>query len=590
MLHIFFNASMGGNSFFRSFFLLQPLNTVDTIESRYVEHLALSTSSFQTLALARKWIDDCKANHRQCNNSTEGNRRWCPTRLLDCGRLDDSTPRIRLIEPKDSSFHPEYMTLSHCWGVPSSLQLTTENYTRLADGVTLDELPKLYQDTIHVVRKLQIQHLWIDSLCILQQGDDGVDLKQELTRMSEIYSNSSCNISAADATDASQSLFRSKSPKMLFPDVVYLSIKDQSTPFLVSDLRFWEKDVSSSLINKRAWVLQERLLAPRVLHFGAQQLFWECCTKDAAEIYPDGLPTTFSLRGRFKNLSPNGLVGVEKILTKVPAYNVWAKIIQAYAPCDLTFSKDKLTALSAIASRMKLILDDEYVAGMWRRYLERELLWVKSFNRPLLTHAKSSSYTYRAPSWSWAAVDGEIIPGYLDLNLEDSEILINVEDIRLQYASDNRISDICGGWLKLRGVLKQLSLKPHVSCSSDHVDDWTMYMNGIQVSVSAESLGEEGSQPHIYLDRLRPPGFHNQDIKRTLYCMPARVRPGPEGSIYMLLLRLCDESKGIFRRIGVARGWGTEVKEKALGSGIHTGEEKFPCEKYENGQHTIVIV
>ena len=34
-------------------------------------------------------------------------------------------------------------------------------------------------------------------------------------------------------------------------------------------------DGPASPLNGRGWVLQERLLAPRTLHFGREQLFWE---------------------------------------------------------------------------------------------------------------------------------------------------------------------------------------------------------------------------------------------------------------------------------------------------------------------------
>lgn len=41
---------------------------------------------------------------------------------------------------------------------------------------------------------------------------------------------------------------------------------------------------------KRAWVVQELLLAPRILHLTGTQLFWECYELNACEIYPRGLP------------------------------------------------------------------------------------------------------------------------------------------------------------------------------------------------------------------------------------------------------------------------------------------------------------
>ena len=56
------------------------------------------------------------------------------------------------------------------------------------------------------------------------------------------------------------------------------------------DRELWLREVSQSPLGRRAWVVQERLLAPRVIHFGANQLFWECNGLKACELYPNGLP------------------------------------------------------------------------------------------------------------------------------------------------------------------------------------------------------------------------------------------------------------------------------------------------------------
>jgi hypothetical protein len=42
-------------------------------------------------------------------------------------------------------------------------------------------------------------------------------------------------------------------------------------------------------LNKRAWVVQETLLAPRVLFLCGSQVFWECYEFTASEEYPDGV-------------------------------------------------------------------------------------------------------------------------------------------------------------------------------------------------------------------------------------------------------------------------------------------------------------
>jgi hypothetical protein len=42
-------------------------------------------------------------------------------------------------------------------------------------------------------------------------------------------------------------------------------------------------DGRGSPLSSRGWVLQERLLSPRTLHYGKEQMFWECCTCKISE-------------------------------------------------------------------------------------------------------------------------------------------------------------------------------------------------------------------------------------------------------------------------------------------------------------------
>jgi len=58
----------------------------------------------------------------------------------------------------------------------------------------------------------------------------------------------------------------------------------------ILDASFWTNYIDNAPVNKRGWVLQERLMAPRVLHFCSNQVAWECAEFDAAEGHPQGMP------------------------------------------------------------------------------------------------------------------------------------------------------------------------------------------------------------------------------------------------------------------------------------------------------------
>ncbi len=73
---------------------------------------------------------------------------------------------------------------------------------------------------------------------------------------------------------------------------------------------------------------------------------------------------------------------------------------------------DKFVALASIAELFQSSLKDQYVAGLWSRTLLYDLLWkVWAPMGPDEQHL-SRPTEYRAPTWSWASVDGKLDLSY----------------------------------------------------------------------------------------------------------------------------------------------------------------------------------
>jgi hypothetical protein len=205
--------------------------------------------------------------------------------------------------------------------------------------------------------------------------------------MHKVYSRSHCNLSASASTNSTEGLSRSRDPRTLNSTQVNIRVADldESRNHVQCDMYnylFWTHNVAQCVINKRAWVTQERLLAPRILCFGCSQLLWECMEHDACESYPDGLPAFYQNQAitNFKALDADTYV--QKIGRQgrqadrnTANYEVWNGIVKAYFETLLTVSGDKLIALSGIAKRIRpTVNDDTYVAGMWRTHLQSALL------------------------------------------------------------------------------------------------------------------------------------------------------------------------------------------------------------------------
>lgn len=193
-----------------------------------------------------------------------------------------------------------------------------------------------------------------------------------------------------------------------------------------------------------------------MLHFTITELFWECKDKIVCESFPEKLPDYKGPNRPFYNPRRQLL------------YNGWGKIVALYSSAGLTYSKDKLVALSGLARAAKYEcshteVDDDYVAGMWRRDLETQLLWQAM--PPLKTRASP----YRAPSWSWTSVDGRIHCFLPDHRSQCMERQVRVLEIDITLAGVDPFGQVSRGVLKL-GIkymllVKQTGRKLHISHS-----------------------------------------------------------------------------------------------------------------------------
>jgi len=162
-------------------------------------------------------------------------------------------------------------------------------------GIPLAQLPLNFRDAVLFARFCKVRYIWIDSLCIMQ--DSEADWKAEALRMGQAYANSLCNINATSSLDPSGGFFFSRDPDAVQPLLVrpsknWLQHTDDVLHLCYSP-DSWEVNVEKAPLNTRAWVLQERLLAPRQLHCTAEQLFWECRECRASETTPSSYPDDF---------------------------------------------------------------------------------------------------------------------------------------------------------------------------------------------------------------------------------------------------------------------------------------------------------
>ncbi|MCJ1457346.1 hypothetical protein MMC28_007714 [Mycoblastus sanguinarius] len=258
------------------------------------------------------------------------------------------------------------------------------------------------------------------------------DWRYEAMLMGDVYRNSICNTAVTSASNSYEGLFNDRTPLIISPCNITSPWTGQNQTYHLIDLLFWFDNMSRAPLNSRAWVVQERLLAPRVLHYGQSQLLWERHELDACETYPRGVPPVLSsLHSNFEGLDPviDGsrlrIASGSKADPQFNAHHLWNKIVTLYTISDLTRQGDILIALSGIAKRVEHILGDQYLAGLFKQFLPTQLLWHVDKRKPGNGLPSVKPEMYRAPSWSWAAVDGAISVGGID----DKEILIDIIEV-----------------------------------------------------------------------------------------------------------------------------------------------------------------
>ncbi|KAI4711003.1 hypothetical protein J4E89_004593 [Alternaria sp. Ai002NY15] len=366
-----------------------------------------------------KWMNACMRDHQDCSKAWHDQKTklsFLPTRLLDVDTGDDNV--IRLIDTKTTKVKGPYCTLSHAWGPREKPFLTTTVWNmakHLITGITLDELPRNFQHAIHVTRFLKVRYIWIDSLAIVQEPLG--DFAKEADLMHRVYRYSHCNIVAADSKDAYGGIFRTRKPHEILP-VQYRGtdarhdLGEKSWTIVPADL--WEKELLSSPIYGRAWVFQERILSPRILHFTKHQIFWDCGTLSACEVFPKGLPfpldhkasTDRHWRGRLakSTVSSNALIGVND---NESSYTFWLSAVQNYTECELTNQGDKTIAIWSIAKLLRDFMNEQYAVGMWSKALEEQLAWRV---RDTKACKRMPELDANIPSWSWASIKGAVVP------------------------------------------------------------------------------------------------------------------------------------------------------------------------------------
>ncbi|KAI3336766.1 hypothetical protein HD806DRAFT_517809 [Xylariaceae sp. AK1471] len=358
--------------------------------------------------IMRQWLQLCNSRTQHPNCQAAAITPNCmPTRLIDVGY--DGDQNVIVWEPGEGDA-AEYVALSHPWGREPHFVTNVENLHRHKEGIRLIDLPATFRDAVLTTRALGKQHLWIDSICIIQ--GPGGDFQQQATRMETVFSSAYCVLAASRAHNQVDGFLGPRRER----DYVTLHEGLDNTPFYICEnIDAFDAHVLGGHLHKRGWVLQEHALARRTIFFTEHQTYWECGDGVRCETLTKMSNNLAAFLGdpKFPRIIMSASQG-EKIIR-------FQNLYKTYSALAFTNSYDRPIAADGIQSRLLKafgtrggygIFDEDSKSGQ-RGLLRRSLLWYRpdgvSDNMKLTRIAfPSGRGPAVVPSWSWMAYTGEI--------------------------------------------------------------------------------------------------------------------------------------------------------------------------------------
>jgi hypothetical protein len=393
---------------------------------------------------------------------------------------------------------------------------------------------------------------------IIQDSPDGSDWKEEATRMGDVYANSYITLAATASPDSEGGLLHTRSPLSVWPCRTRATWTCFPAGELVISVPDWATESDLQPLASRAWVFQEWLLSKRLLHFGKDQVRWQCFGISASEVYPDGFSADES---EFDAYSVPSKSDVVRLLSESrSATELWSKIREDYSHKSLTRPGDRLPAFIGIARMAHKALksaEDNYIAGLQRSNLLEEMLWQRDGEHPTTT---SSDTPYIAPSWSWASIKYPFLrfdPGRTEGGVDWVPRVVSVGVV----PTGDAFGLITGGSLTLETILCFVTAQSQPAGSSGKQQaerEWT---------VSAVNGATEMYDCSLNLDDPRHPASESgQDV---FIFLPVRVSTWhrvTRNSLTGLLLEQTRTRRGQYRRIGLLNIFGGRDQQRLLSS------------------------
>ncbi|PSN66317.1 hypothetical protein BS50DRAFT_412352 [Corynespora cassiicola Philippines] len=342
-----------------------------------------------------------------------------------------------------------YVVLSHDVKNPETDTLQSLiDFKKLPQPVPWKALPRVFQGAIQATLTIGIKYLWIAELCTgpLDLQDD-IFMGRPEARY-EAHKHVFLTLSALD-------------------DII-MDLKHEETRALLATVgnlclrkapRGFKKEIRASAVGMSAQCLQERLAATRTIHFGRDELYWECNALFAREgsnqehtITSEDMCT---VEEKFK-----ATVIFDQDGDPIPnALKKWYQFVQRYSTLETKLdecSENPLLNIMGVIYSFNHVLGD-IIVGHCEKDLHYGLLWYQNPTEDCKSYSKM-------PSWTWASRRGPISM------LPSAEFMPYTRPDAIQakavdfFSVPGSLENVCSILLDAKLVLEGHSL--HVRCDT----------------------------------------------------------------------------------------------------------------------------
>jgi hypothetical protein len=249
----------------------------------------------------------------------------------------------------------------------------------------------------------------------------------------------------------------------------------------------------------------------------------------------------------------------------------WLSIVPDFSKRRLTYSNDKLPALSGLASIIASRTGDTYLCGLWKRHIYQDLCW-RVNHSPMVEHElkfrdvcleldgdisppgigygrmvfrddsqelEIRRIPQRAPSWSWASMDAPV----LFEQLQADRVVAKLINHEVRPSGNDEFGRVSSGFLILQAPLLPMQIRD-LKESTERIRKSFDNNHPSETPVLVKQNGEIAA------------GFATFDLEASFPCFALFL-----DSAYALVLISTGNAHMEFQRIGLAKFLPTDSQE-----------------------------